>query len=93
MCHCIADLLGHDLEGLSNLLFPRHLVLAEDLSRDWQLLATVEQNGAKHNRVRTHGLLVVVDVGGALRAVVAVDSLACRANIMLGSCLRLRGGL
>ena len=45
---------------------------------DGELLAGVGGDaGASNDGVRAHHLLVVVDVGGALGAVVAVDGVAC----------------
>ena len=69
-------LLWQNLVGCSNLLLPSQLVLAEDLRTDWKAFAAIKQDGASHDRVFTHDLLVVIDMAGALRAKVAVDALA-----------------
>lgn len=67
-----------DIEGLGNFGLPAELVLAVDLGGDRELLAGVGRDaGAGDDGVRAHNLLVVVDVGGAVRAVVAVDGVAC----------------
>jgi hypothetical protein len=60
-----------------DLWLPRHLGFPEDLGRGLELLAAVEQDGAHDDRVRSHDLLVVVDVRRAVGAVVAVHCLAC----------------
>lgn len=62
---------------LGDLWFPGQLGLPEDLSRWLEILSAVEQDGADNDRVRAHDLLVVVGVGCAVWAVVAVDCLAC----------------
>ena len=63
-------------EGHSQLWLPAQPVLAEDLGSDWELLAALEQASADNDLGAENGL-VVVDVGGAVGAVVAVYWLAC----------------
>lgn len=63
-------------EGLGNLLLPVHLLLAVDLGTRLEALALVEQDGADDDLVGTHDVLVVVWVGGAGLAEVAVDGVA-----------------
>ena len=73
----------------SDLGLPLQAVLAEDLSLDGELAATVEQTGADDDLVAENGL-VVVQVRGAVGAVIAVDWLACvgeRKGSTLGSAL------
>lgn len=65
-----------DGEGVRNLLLPGHLVLAVDLGGGGELLALLNEDGAEDVFVAHDGLLVV-RVGRAGRAVVAVDWLAC----------------
>jgi hypothetical protein len=68
----------HGLEASRYLLLPRQARLGIDLRRRLEVLdALVEQTGAQDNVVGAEGLLCVVDVGGAVLAVVAVDALAC----------------
>ena len=64
------------VERLRNLRLPAHLGLAEDLSSRLQVLASVEEDGTDDDLI-AHDGLVVVDMGGAIGAVVAVDRLAC----------------
>ena len=71
---CMTSLLRRkDLKSRSNLLLPRHADLPIDLSTELQVLSIVEQDGANDVLVIAHDGLVVVDVGGAVAAVVAVD--------------------
>jgi len=60
---------------MRNLLLPVHLRLAVDLSVGFPVLASVEEDGADDD-FRAHDGLVVVDMGGAVGAVVAVDGVA-----------------
>lgn len=69
-------LLWQSLVGCSNLLLPSEPVLAENLSADWEALATLEQDGANNDGVWPHDLLIMVDVTSAVSAEVAVDTLA-----------------
>lgn len=71
-------LLGRqDGEGLGNLLLPAETILSEDLGCGLEGLAGLgEDTCAEDDGVVTHDGLVVVDVGGAVGAVVAVDVLA-----------------
>lgn len=64
-------------DRLRNRRLPAQLVLAEDLSRHREILAALQQTGAHHDLRAQHGL-VVVDVRGAVGAVVAVDGFAWR---------------
>lgn len=73
------------LEGRGNLLLPGQLGLAEDLSGRLELFALVQQAGAQNDLVVAQGGLVVVGVGGAVGAVVAVHRLARLAGV--GVCL------
>lgn len=62
---------------MSNLLLPRKSVLAKDLGGRLEALATLgQETSAQDDGVIAHNGLVVVDVGGAVGAVVAVDVLA-----------------
>ena len=63
-------------QGLRDLLLPVEAVLAVDLEADGVVLGQVEQGGADDVLV-AHDGLVVVDVRGAVGAVVAVDGFAC----------------
>lgn len=63
------------LKGMRHLGLPGEAILAEDLSRDLEVLGALQQAGADDDLVAQDGL-VVVDVGGAVGAVVAVDVLA-----------------
>lgn len=66
------------LKGVRNLLLPRHLGLAVNLRAGLEVLAlAAEEHGARNDGVGAHDLLVVVDVGRAVGAVVAVHGLAC----------------
>ena len=60
---------------MRNLLLPGHLRLAVDLGVGLPVLASIEENGA-HDDFGAHDRLVVVDVGGSVGAVVAVDGVA-----------------
>lgn len=65
------------LEGLRNLLLPLQLGLAIDFGADVEILAAFrQQGGTEDDGVWAHDLLMVVDVGGAVWAIVAVDRLA-----------------
>jgi len=72
------------LESLGNLWLPAHLGLAEDLRRRLELLPAVQQHGADDDLV-AHDGLVVVDVRGAVGAVVAIDGLACSRDMIFVS--------
>ena len=61
---------------MRQLRLPPQPILAEDLSGNGPLLAAVEESGADDDLVVAHDGLVVVDVGGAVGAVVAVDWVA-----------------
>jgi len=60
-----------------HLRLPGVTILAEDLRSDLEILGTLQQAGADDDLVTEDGL-VVVHVGGAVGAVVAVDWLAWR---------------
>jgi hypothetical protein len=63
----------HRLESLCNLLLPPESRLSINLSRRLQPraeTALVKQDGAQHNLVGAERFLLVVDVGGAVLAVV-----------------------
>lgn len=57
---------------MRNLRLPGQPILAVDLGRDLEAFAALQQAGPHDNLVAQDGL-VVVDVGGAVRAIVAVD--------------------
>ena len=61
---------------MRDLGLPLQPILAEDLGRDLEILAALEQAGTDDDLVAQDGL-VVVDVGGAVGAVVTVDVFAC----------------
>jgi len=61
------------LESRSNLLLPRHANLPIDLGTGLQVLSIVEQDGANDVLVISQESLVVVDVGGAVATVVAMN--------------------
>lgn len=68
----------HALEASGDLLLPWQAHLGVDLRRRLEVLdSLVQQTGAKDDAVGAERLLCVVDVGGAVLAVVAVDTLAC----------------
>ena len=60
---------------MRHLRLPGETVLAEDLGRDLEILGALQQAGADDDLVAEDGL-VVVHVGGAVGAVVAVDGFA-----------------
>lgn len=60
---------------MPDLRLPVQPILTEDLRRDLEALATLQQAGAHDDLVAQHGL-VVVSVGGAVGAVVAVDGVS-----------------
>jgi len=64
------------LKSLRDLRLPAHLGLAEDLSRRFEVMAAVEEDGA-HDDLVAHDGLVVVDVRGAVGAVVAAYCFSC----------------
>ena len=66
----------HHLKSCCNLRLPRHLSLAPDLGSRLPLLRAVEEDGSDHE-LGAHDSLMVVDVGGAVGAIVAIDILAC----------------
>lgn len=67
----------HGSKGLRNLLFPRQSRLAKDLSHGLEFLdAFGQDSGAKNDLVVAHYFLVVIDVRGAVGAIVTVDALA-----------------
>jgi len=56
VCQIYPLLRRQDLESCSNLLLPAHLVLAEDLGANWEVLATFWQEScARDDGVRAHG--------------------------------------
>lgn len=61
---------------MGNLILPRPTILSIDLSRDLEVLAALQEARANDNLIAQHGLLVV-DVGGAVGAVVAIDRFPC----------------
>ena len=61
---------------MRQLRLPARAVLPEDLSRDGEFLAPIQQGRADDDLVAQNGL-VVVDVRGAVGTVVAVDGFAC----------------
>ena len=75
---------------MRHLFLPRRPILAENFRRRLQVFPALEQRGADDDFGAEDGL-VVVDVGGAVGAVVAVDVLSCSkgsVGLLLG--LRLR---
>lgn len=72
------------LESMRNLRLPRHAIFAEDLRGDFEIFGAFEQTGADDDLVVTHNGLMVVYVGGAVGAVVAVNGFAfcSKRNIM-----------
>ncbi|MCJ1479950.1 hypothetical protein MMC06_000104 [Schaereria dolodes] len=60
------------IKRLGNLRLPGQLILSENLRVNAELLAALEKDGADDIFVAENGL-VVIDVRGAVRAVVAVD--------------------
>ena len=68
---------------MRNLLLPRQSILAVNLCGRLQILAALEQGGADDDLGAEDGL-VVVGVGGAVGAVVAVDVLACSVVSQVG---------
>jgi len=63
------------LEGLSNLNFPWKTILSKDLSSRLERLALVKEDCSHYNLI-THHCLMMVNMGCAIRAIVAVDRLA-----------------
>jgi len=82
MCH-VLHMLGylrrrHSLKSLRNLLLPSKPRLSVDLSSRLQSRANatiVQQHSAQHNLVVAEGFLLVVDVRGAVLAVVLLRHL------------------
>lgn len=68
-------------DRLCNLGLPVPLILAVNLRRDGEALSPLEQAGTHHNLVFARRGLVVVDVRGAVGAVVAVDRFARVARV------------
>lgn len=62
---------------MRDLRLPLEAILAEDLSRDVEILSAFEEGGAHDDLVSEDGL-VMVCMTGAVRAVVAVDGVAWR---------------
>lgn len=60
---------------MPDLRLPLQPILPEDLRRDLETLATLQQARTHDDLVAQHGL-VVVSVGGAIGAVVAVDGIS-----------------
>lgn len=60
-----------------NGLLPREAILAVQLSRNLEVTVTVKEDCAHNDFVGSHGCLVVVGVGSAVGAVVAVYCVAC----------------
>lgn len=60
-----------------NGLLPREAILAVQLSRNLEVTVAVKEDCAHNDFVRSHGCLVVVGVGSAVGAVVAVYCVAC----------------
>lgn len=62
---------------MRNLLLPSHFCLSVDLSSRLKLLSILsQQNSTSNDGVVTHDGLVVIYVGSAAGAIVAVDGLA-----------------
>lgn len=67
-----------DLKGVCDLLLPAQAVLSEDLGGGLEGFAALgQETGSQDDLVVAEGGLVVVDVGRAVGAVVAVDGVAC----------------
>lgn len=60
-----------------NGLLPREAILAVQLSRNLEVTVVVKEDCAHNDFVRSHRCLVVVGVGSAVGAVVAVYCVAC----------------
>lgn len=60
-----------------NGLLPQEAILDVQLSRNLEVTVAVKEDGAHNDFVRSHGCLVVVGVGSAVGAVVAVYCVAC----------------
>ena len=79
------------LERIGHLLLPGQTILAEELGRDLEIFAAYQQARANDDLVVAHGRLVMVGVGGAVGAVVAVHRFAFVLHQKRGSVeLRLR---
>lgn len=64
---------GQNLESMGNLLLPTHLRFPVDLSSWLEFLSVLpEKDGTSNDGVVSHDRLMVVNVGSAARAVVAV---------------------
>ena len=68
---------------MGNLGLPSQPILAVDLDRDLEALGALQQAGSHDNQIVAHDSLMVVRVGGAVRAVVAVNGLSCGRNVSL----------
>lgn len=64
------------LEGSSHLRDPWKTEFTVELSSRWELVSSLQQNGA-HDELVAHHLLVVIDVSGAVGTVVANDFVSC----------------
>lgn len=60
-----------------NGLLPREAILAVQLSRNLEVTVAGKEDCANNDFVKSHGCLVVVGVGSAVGAVVAVYCVAC----------------
>lgn len=66
----------HNIKRLRNFLLPSRTVLAVYFSSRLEALtALVKKSSAKNDRIGAHGFLMVVHVGGAIGAIIAVDVL------------------
>lgn len=80
------------LKSLRNLRLQVHLRLPKNLRSHLKFLPPLfNQPGPDDNRVRSHDFLVVVNVGRAVRAVVAVDGFAGVAVVDVGFGVVLNG--
>jgi hypothetical protein len=66
----------HRIKSLRTLRLPRHLGLPVNLSQRLEVLPAIDQHSPQDDRIGAHDLLVVVGVGSAVGAIVAVDGLA-----------------
>lgn len=66
-----------------NGLLPREAILAVQLSRNLEVTVAVKEDRAHDDFVGSHGCLVVVGVGSAVGAVIAVYCVTCAVRVFL----------
>ena len=78
--HVSYSLLRGSLECLRNLRLPAQPVLPKDFRRNGEFLRALQQTGSYDDLIAEDGL-VVVNVGGAVGTIVAMDGVAWRRGL------------